>query len=77
MGLIQEKLELSRKSIDAIIHRIGNHANEYENGKTRKSLVIKAIISELEALNVEFNQYHAYYYCAQVEKAIEGEEEKK
>jgi len=76
MGLIKEKLNSSQQSIDAIIHRIGNHTIEYEKGKTRKSVVIKAIINELEALNTEFNQYHAYYYCANVEEALEKGKEK-
>jgi len=79
MGLIKEKLNSSQQSIDAIIHRIGNHTIEYEKGKTRKSVVIKAIINELEALNTEFNQYHAYYayyYCANVEEVLEKGKEK-
>ena len=75
MGLIKEKLNLTQQSIDAIIHRIGNHVKEYEQGKTRKSIVIKAIISELEALNTEFNQYHAYHYCSKVEEALEKRED--
>ena len=76
MGLIKEKLNLTQQSIDAIIHRIGNLVHEYENGNTRKSTVILAIVTEAEKLNIEHHQYHAYYYCANVEETVEKGKEK-
>ena len=76
MGLIKEKLNLTQQSIDAIIHRIGSLVEMYNKGEVRKSTVILAIVTEAEKLNIEHHQYHAYYYCANVEETVEKGKEK-
>lgn len=76
MGLIKEKLEVVDKNMSIIVNRIGSLVDMFNKDEERRSNIIRAIVEEAEKLNIEHNQYHAYYYCANVEKALEKRKEK-